>query len=531
MKYIGKSFILIFNFLISYNLQALENELIITVEQTAGRVGFYDADNGVKYGSVQVGFLPHEIILSKDQQTAYVSNFGLQDYDETIGIPGTSISVIDIPTRVEKFRFYTFDPAEQKDFSQIDKAPHGMRLRPPLENQLYVNVEKGDKLLVFDVNTRKIIKKFNVNAGTHNFIFSPDGKIIWLMAGNAGVIQLNADTGKIMGQLKLDTPVRGLSYTPDNRHIMASGSNEIIIFNPEDLTIYRHFSNLGVGQILYSDMTQDKKYIIAPAVWDSQAIIIDTKSGKVIQRIATGLDPVTVKVSLSGNFAYVTNARDSHITQINLKTFTSKNIQTDKGPNGLVVTNFSLPIQHKILTLGVPLPLSGKDSKEGREMMLGYNLWSSSLKQSGGITLKNQGYDINIIYLDTQSNINLVNKYSNDLINKYHVNILLSTYGKNAYNIEKEISLKNHVPIIPYLEKALMKEGSNIASGADIFVTQNNFEKEFQGSYNLKSTSLSASSYEAGIILQQAIILKNNFSYNTLMEALYKYKFHTFLSK
>lgn len=212
-------------------IYAVNNDMLIAVEQTAGLVGFYNAKDGKAYGSVQVGFLPHEIILSQDQKTAYVSNFGIQDYDENIGEPGVSISVIDVPNRTEKFRLNVFDPQEQKDFSQIDKAPHGMRLRPPFENQLYVNLEKGNKLLVFDIKTRKIIKKFNIDVNTHNLIFSPDGKVLWLMAGKSGVIRVNPDTGKITGQFKISTPVRGLSYTPDNRYIMASGSGEIVLVN------------------------------------------------------------------------------------------------------------------------------------------------------------------------------------------------------------------------------------------------------------------------------------------------------------
>jgi DNA-binding beta-propeller fold protein YncE len=101
-------------------------EQLIVVEQSAGSVGFYDASSGKKLGDVQVGFLPHEVTVSKDQKTAYVSNFGLQDYDETIGVPGVSISVLDIANHSEKYRLYTFDNSQAADFSEIDKAPHGI---------------------------------------------------------------------------------------------------------------------------------------------------------------------------------------------------------------------------------------------------------------------------------------------------------------------------------------------------------------------------------------------------------------------
>ena len=65
--------------------------LLIVVEESANRVGFYDTICGERVASVEVGFWPHEIEVSADGKTAYVSNFGLQDYDETLGVAGYSV--------------------------------------------------------------------------------------------------------------------------------------------------------------------------------------------------------------------------------------------------------------------------------------------------------------------------------------------------------------------------------------------------------------------------------------------------------
>ncbi len=505
-------------------------DLIITVEQTSGTVGFYNPDDGTKYGRVKVGFNPHEVIVSKDQKTAYVSNFGLQDYDETIGVPGLSISVIDIPNRVEKFRLYTVDPESRTNFSEADKAPHGIRLRPPFEKQLYVNVEKGSKILVFDIESRKIINKISVNQNTHNFIFSPDGRILWVMAGKDGVIKMDPDTGAVTGQFKLATPVRGIMYTPDNKYIMASGMNEIALFDPHSLSIQKHFKELGVGQILYSDMTPDGKYIVAPAVWNSQAIIINTRSGKVVKRIVTGNDPVTVKIDGAGKFAYVTNARNEHITQIDLTTFQSKNIDIGQGPNGLAIAKFTPGNQRKLLTLAAPLPLTGQDEIQGREMMLGYEFWLDSVNKAGGIMVNNVPYDVKILYLDTQSKVENVSKLAEILINKYQADILLGTYGIAGYNREKQVALNNNVPIAPLNIAPLTWQTNNLVGGEDIFSTQERFADEFQRYYNVKAPILSAIAAESGIVLQQALLKSNAVDYDELMTSFSEQNFNTFLS-
>jgi len=236
-------------------------QMLAIVEENAGHVSFYDPQDGKRLGSLQVGFLPHEMALTKDGKTVYVSNFGIKDYDSGSGLPGASISVIDIPNRTEKERIYTFEPSQHQDYSQIDSAPHGVKLRPPLENQLYVNVEKGTKLLIYDIEHKSLLKKIDVSPNTHNLFFSPDGKILWLMAGKDGVIRMDPDTGKVTGSYLMATPIRGLKYTPDQRYLMLSAVNKIVFLDPETLKEQKIFENLGVGPILYSDITPDQKNI------------------------------------------------------------------------------------------------------------------------------------------------------------------------------------------------------------------------------------------------------------------------------
>jgi DNA-binding beta-propeller fold protein YncE len=515
-------------FVTAISSAAVHEELIV-VEQSAGSVGFYDALDGKKLGDVQVGFLPHEVTVSKDQKTAYVSNFGLQDYDETIGVPGVSISVIDIPNRTEKYRLYTFDNSQSAEFSEIDKAPHGVKLRPPEEKQLYVNVEKGNKILVFDVDSKKIIKELSADARTHNLIFSPDGKILWLIAGLNGILRLDADTGKTTGQFKLSTPIRGLSYVDNGRLLMLSGANEIVLLNPNDLTIAKRFGNLGIGQLLYSAMTPNGKLIVAPASLDSQAIIIDTATGKVIKHIVTGLDPVTVAISADGNDAFVTNARSDYVTQIDLHSFAAKNIRTSNGPNGLAITKMSQSAPHKILQLGAPLPLSGKDGAEGREMMLGYEFWQASVKQAGGLVINNSVYDVNIIYVDTHSDAAQLKKITQELIQKNKVDILLGTYGEKLYDDEIKISRQNHIPIAPLITKKLNWQPNDIVNGNDLFVTTKAFAEKFETYYNSKASELAAVAMASTLALQYSLLKTNSIEFDSLSKAFAEAHFHTFL--
>jgi glutamine cyclotransferase len=422
---------------------------------------------------------------------------------------------------------YTFDPAAHQDYAQIDSAPHGVKLRSDNENLLYVNMEKGGKILVFDLTTRSIIKKFDVSPNTHNLFFSADGKTLWLMAGKDGIVHMDPDTGKILGTFALPTPIRGFKYTPDHQSLMLSAVNQIVFIDPVTLKIQKEFSNLGVGPILYSDITPDQKYIVAPAAFDNQILIIDVQTKAVVKRIVTGLNPVTVMMDTEGKYAYVTNATDKHITKIDMRNFTTTNIYTKEGPNGLAFVPFSSKQPHKKLNLGVALPLSGPDASRGRDMMRGYEYWRLMMSRAGGLLVQDQVYDVNIVYLDTQSDVSQISPLTKELINTYQINMLLSTYGLVGYNIEKQISLENHLPLTPAQTNESPWLPNEMAVGKDYFVTTQFYEKKYYAEYNFKASTYSASATSLGIVLQEALGEANSFDYEKLTKAM-SHQFPTF---
>lgn len=492
------------------------NNMLAVVEENAGHVSFYDAESYRKLGSIKVGSLPHEIAITKDGKTAYVTNFGIKDYDSGIGLPGSSISVIDIPTLTEKYRLYTFNPAEHKDYAQIDSAPHGVKLRPFSENQLFVNIEKGGKVLVFDLTTHAIIKKFKVSENTHNIFFSPDGEILWLMAAKDGVIKMNPDTGELTGSYASSTPVRGLKYTPNNQYLMVSAVNQVTFIDPNTLEIKKQFNNLGVGPILYSDITPDQKYIVAPAAFDNQVLIIEVATGKIIKRLVTGLNPILALIDEAGKYAYISNATDKHVTRIDMQTFETKNIQTKDGPNGLTFVTPVIKKIHKQLNFGVPLPLSGANAARGRDMMRGYEYWRLLLKQSGGLFINDEAYDVNIIYFDTQSDNSSIASLTTELIARYRVGLLLSTYSLAGYTIEKQIALENHVPLTPPLLNENQWQPDNMAVGFDFFVTSQFYNQQYYSQYSFKASNYSASATALAIFAQKALTEAGSLDYDNV---------------
>src|SRR5690606_20038375 len=128
-------------------------DVLVVVEETAGRVSVIDTHAGTVLHRVRVDSLPHEVEVAADGRTAYVSNFGLRDYDLRPGRPGGSVAVIDIPRgRHLGHLWLAGDSLRARDTTGVSRGPHGLKLRPPAGRELFVNAEVGgDSMMVFDV--------------------------------------------------------------------------------------------------------------------------------------------------------------------------------------------------------------------------------------------------------------------------------------------------------------------------------------------------------------------------------------------
>jgi DNA-binding beta-propeller fold protein YncE len=214
-----------------------------------------------------------------------------------------------------------------------NRAPHGIQLRPGSADELYVNVEVGDSMLVYNSSSGEIERSFPVPAGTHNFIFSAGGDTLFLLSGNSGVFSYDPDTGSQLQHFPAPSPIRGLHYTADGRHLIASGTNEIFLLDPSDLSPFRHFQNLGVQQIIYSIPTSDGRYILAPCPEDGLVLKINVETGAVENRIHTGKAPIYVKIAPEKTTAVVANAMDDHLSIIDIETSAVKSLENMDRPN------------------------------------------------------------------------------------------------------------------------------------------------------------------------------------------------------
>ncbi|GAB5374548.1 MAG: amino acid ABC transporter substrate-binding protein [Acuticoccus sp.] len=100
------------------------------------------------------------------------------------------------------------------------------------------------------------------------------------------------------------------------------------------------------------------------------------------------------------------------------------------------------------IKVGAPLPLTGALSPEGLKQQRGYDLWAKTVNEAGGITAGDKTYDVEIVYVDYESQTPRAVQSAERLITEDEVNFLFSPFGSGAAKAASSVSERYQIPTI-----------------------------------------------------------------------------------
>ncbi|WP_084174904.1 amino acid ABC transporter substrate-binding protein [Afifella pfennigii] len=100
------------------------------------------------------------------------------------------------------------------------------------------------------------------------------------------------------------------------------------------------------------------------------------------------------------------------------------------------------------MKVGAPLPLTGALSPEGLKQQRGYDLWAKTVNEAGGITVGNKTYNVEIVYVDYESQTPRAVQSAERLITEDGVSFLFSPFGSGAAKAASSVSERYQIPTV-----------------------------------------------------------------------------------
>ncbi|MFO1148363.1 MAG: PQQ-dependent catabolism-associated beta-propeller protein [Alsobacter sp.] len=222
--------------------------------------------------------------------------------------------------------------------------PRGMKFTPD-KTAIIVACGNDDTIGVYDVASRKLVKRFRDIPDPETFDLAPNGRDLYISnEDDSEATLLDIQTGKVKGHYPTGGEPEGVLVTPDGKRVFVASeaANVVHVIDVEKNAVAK---DILVG-------TRPRRFALSPdgkELWVSAELagivdIIDTQSLKAVAKIEflpkgmrrEQVTPVDLLMTKDGKTAYVALGRANHVAVVDVPTRTVKDmILVGRRPWGL----------------------------------------------------------------------------------------------------------------------------------------------------------------------------------------------------
>jgi DNA-binding beta-propeller fold protein YncE len=292
---------------------------LIMVDKIGGEVRFFDPATDRELASLvpgpDVSIRPHELAISRDHRTAYVTIYGDGVYGRNPH-PGHTIAIVDLRSH--------------KLVGSIDlspyQAPHGIQV--DAAGMLYVACDLSRKVLIIDPNKRAIEAAIDIEGTGHRLALLPDASKLYVAnkADRLFVSVVDVKARRMIAKVPMPNGTEGIVASPDGKYVLAADLTQPyvhVISTATDTEVQQipvQGAEKGIYKIFYSP---DGKRVLT-CVSTGQVNIFDaahlTGPQRVVQSAGTAL--MGIAFAPDGRTALVGNHGEGTVTRIDLESAT-----------------------------------------------------------------------------------------------------------------------------------------------------------------------------------------------------------------
>ncbi|HXQ53495.1 MAG TPA: YncE family protein [Stellaceae bacterium] len=278
-------------------------------------VEFYDAKSFARAEEINLPDFPHEVVLSPDRKTAYVSIYGNGQVG-TNTKPGTKIAVIDLAAR------------KLSGFIEIAPylAPHGLMF--DRAGHLWATAELSNGIVVIDPVRGVVLDAVLLGSHrTHFFAATPDGSKIYVPHRQLKFMSVVdvATRREVKRIANFAYECQGVAVAPDgNRVYQASSARPLVtVIDPRTDEVAGSVMVEGMGdfppQLTRLKVSPDNRFLVVSYNVSRKAAVLDTRDLR--HQVLFDLEKSPMGIAFPDcRRAFVTNHDGGSISVIDLDT-------------------------------------------------------------------------------------------------------------------------------------------------------------------------------------------------------------------
>lgn len=311
----------------------VQADTLVVLNKSEFRAVLIDPATGSILAKLPTGHGAHEVAVSPDGRTAYVSNFGpFAHYapgDQTHSQPGNTITVIDVMSHAVKT---TWDLGTHT-------GPHGSLVSKD-GKYLWVTSESPQSVLEVDTATGKILHVWpTTQQRTHMVLITPDEKKFYVtntVSGSTSVIDRATSKVKV---LVTGPGSEGITMSPDGREVWVAErtADKIAVITTANDEIVTTFDCGGKGPSRLR-FSPDGKEVWVSNTGSDQETVFDAHDRKALTTLPMPKGPSGMVFAPDGKRLYVADGRDDEVTVIDVaarKVVSQISTGHDSEPDGM----------------------------------------------------------------------------------------------------------------------------------------------------------------------------------------------------
>jgi YVTN family beta-propeller protein len=304
---------------------------LVVLNKSEHTASLIDPASGKTMAKLPVGRGPHEVIVSPDGRTAYVSNFGRYGIcppgDTMCKTPGKTITVLDLAERRVKATY---------DYG-TNTGQHGSEISRD-GKLVWVTSETPQSLLEIDAATGRIVNQWMTKQErSHLVVVTPDEKKFYVTNTVSGSVSVIDRTTGALKVLPIGPGAEAITVSPDGREVwvgMPKDNKLAIISTAKDAVVETIES--GGKQPQRVRFTPDGNEVWVSHVASDTLTVIDAKSRKIVANVGVGKRPQGIVFSPDGRRGYFALSGSNQVAVIDVPgRELVENFETGLDPDGI----------------------------------------------------------------------------------------------------------------------------------------------------------------------------------------------------